>query len=151
MSRTISNEGARYFIEYLHDEVYHMGNLDALAAIYSDPHIFHGSSNQWEDEGKSISQMAQEISLLRAAFPDLKISVEKVIASTEEGTVDICCCSRFEGTHRGWLQGVAPTFRQVSVVSLDIYSLSGGKIVEEWGSFDILGMLRQLGVLPPGY
>jgi predicted ester cyclase len=44
--------------------------------------------------------------------------------------------------------GIPPTGKQVKVSGITIDRLEGGKIVEEWGSFDQLGMLQQIGVIP---
>ncbi len=148
MSGTISDIEARYFIEYVYDEVYHRGNLDALAGIYSDPYIAHGGFLHPDGERRSISQMAEGIALVRVGFPDLRLTVEKVIASGGEGAVEMCCYYRFKGTHRGWFQGLAPTFRRVDVAGMDLSRISGGKIVEGWASLDVLGIMCQLGVLP---
>jgi predicted ester cyclase len=52
------------------------------------------------------------------------------------------------GTHTGEIQGIAPTGKEVTVTGLTISRLEGGKIVEEWTTWDTLGMLVQLGAVP---
>lgn len=148
MSRTIGEPEAREFMERLYDEVFHRGNLDALGVTFSENYVAHGSGCLPGGERKSISQLRETIVRMRAALPDLGITVEKVVASADKGTVEIACCYRIEGTHRGWLQGLAPTFRRVNVSGIDVYRIFGGRIVESWEGFDALGMLGQLGVLP---
>lgn len=44
--------------------------------------------------------------------------------------------------------GIAPTGKRVTVTSI-ITRFAGGKAVEEWEMFDQLGMMQQLGVVPP--
>jgi predicted ester cyclase len=41
-----------------------------------------------------------------------------------------------------------PTRKQVSYTGILIYRMADGKIAEQWTEFDLLGFLRQLGVLP---
>ena len=41
-----------------------------------------------------------------------------------------------------------PSGKKVAVPGLQIDRFSGGKIVEEWTYFDLLGMLQQLGAIP---
>jgi steroid delta-isomerase-like uncharacterized protein len=53
------------------------------------------------------------------------------------------------GTHRGELMGIAPTDRQVSVEAITIHRVAGGKIAEEWTVWDALGLLQQVGAVPP--
>ena len=52
------------------------------------------------------------------------------------------------GTHKGELQGIAPTGNEVTTTIILITRLAGGKFVEDWESRDDLGMLQQLGVTP---
>jgi predicted ester cyclase len=52
------------------------------------------------------------------------------------------------GTHKGGLQGIPPTGKQLTVTGIVIERLSNGKRVEGWSNFDALGMLQQLGVIP---
>ncbi|MGI9149675.1 MAG: ester cyclase [Chloroflexota bacterium] len=55
------------------------------------------------------------------------------------------------GTHQGNFMGVPPTGSPVTISSIDVYRLSGGKIAEEGASADLLGVLQQIGAMPgPG-
>jgi len=57
----------------------------------------------------------------------------------------------YRGTHKSELMGIAPTGKQVTVTGICIDRIVGGKIAEEWGEMDNLGMMQQLGVVPsPG-
>jgi predicted ester cyclase len=40
------------------------------------------------------------------------------------------------GTHMGEFQGLAPTGKRVEVKAIDMFRISGGKIVEHWGHAD---------------
>jgi predicted ester cyclase len=46
-------------------------------------------------------------------------------------------------------QGIPPTGKQVTLTSLEVYRVTGGKLAEEWVELDMLGLLQQLGVIPP--
>jgi predicted ester cyclase len=54
---------------------------------------------------------------------------------------------RFRGTHRGEVQGIAPTGRRVDCTGIVISRMEGGKIAEDWANFDDLGMMQQLGAI----
>jgi predicted ester cyclase len=45
--------------------------------------------------------------------------------------------------------GVAPTGNQVTITGITIEQIAEGKIVEEWNNWDVLGMLQQIGAVPP--
>jgi predicted ester cyclase len=47
--------------------------------------------------------------------------------------------------------GIAPTGKQVTATGILIYRITGGKIVEEWLQYDVMGLMQQLGAVPtPG-
>ena len=81
---------------------------------------------------------------IRSAFPDWRSDVHLLVA---EGDFVV---ERFtaQGTHRGEFMGAAPTGRTLTMPGINIFRLQGGKIVERWGSLDLLGFLTQLGVIP---
>ena len=47
--------------------------------------------------------------------------------------------------------GVVATGRRVEAMGMDIVHVTRGEIAEHWGEFDVMGLLRQIGVVPhPG-
>lgn len=81
---------------------------------------------------------------LRAAFPDLKVSVAHMVADAD----NVAFAYTVTGTHQGAFMGFAPTGKQIRVRGMQISKFADGKMVERWGSSDQLGMLRQLGLAP---
>jgi hypothetical protein len=53
------------------------------------------------------------------------------------------------GTNLGSFLGAPPTGRVVTYTGFDLNRIEGGRIVESWVNYDALGLLRQLGLLPP--
>jgi steroid delta-isomerase-like uncharacterized protein len=82
-------------------------------------------------------------SQMRAAFPDLNVAVDALVADEES----IAFAYTLNGTHNGELMGIAPTGKKVKIRGLQFSKFKDGKMVERWGSSDELGMLRQLGVV----
>jgi len=79
-----------------------------------------------------------------AAFPDICLRVDDMFA--EEDRVVLRWSA--SGTHQGEFFGITPTNRQITANGMAIYRFADGKIVEEWMNTDMLGLLRQLGVVP---
>ncbi len=52
------------------------------------------------------------------------------------------------GTQRGEVMGIPPTGKSVRVDAISVLRVAGGKIAEIWQTWDTLGMLQQLGVIP---
>ncbi len=81
---------------------------------------------------------------LRTAFPDLKLSLEHLVADAD----NIAFAYTVSGTRQGLLMGFAPTGKRMQVRGMQISKFADGKMVERWGSSDQLGMLQQLGLAP---
>ena len=80
----------------------------------------------------------------RAAFPDLQFHVEDLIAAGDRVVVRWLAT----GTQDGDLPGVPATGKRVAAAGIWIHRLAGGKVVEQWGVSDMLGLLQQLGAFP---
>jgi predicted ester cyclase len=80
-----------------------------------------------------------------AAFPDLTQTVVNMVA--EGNQVAFRVVSR--GTHSGDFRGIPPTGERISVVQIGIARLVDGKIAEIWCNPDRMGMMQQLGLIPP--
>ena len=84
--------------------------------------------------------------VIRSAFPDFAPILEDQIAEQDKVVSRLV----FQGTHQGDFQGIPPTGKRVIVTAITIERVVGGKIVEHWIDFDGLGMMQQLGLVPPG-
>lgn len=84
---------------------------------------------------------------LHEGFPDIRIAEADSIREEDKAAFRWL----MSGTHLGEFLGVAPTGKRVEAMGMDIVRLAEGEIVEHWGEFDVMGMLRQLDVIhPPG-
>ncbi len=81
----------------------------------------------------------------RAGFPDLHITIEDIIAEGDK----VATRATARGTHKGEFMNIPPTGKQVTVTSIAIQQIAGGKVVEVWVNIDHLGMMQQLGAVPP--
>lgn len=116
------------------------GNLDALDEVVAPGSVDHDPAPGQGPGPEGYKAMFGE---LRAAFPDLNVEVEHLLASGDE----LAFAYTITGTHLGELLGHPATGRKVSYRGMQISRFdSDGKLVERWGSSDELGMLRQLGL-----
>src|SRR4051794_36327953 len=69
-----------------------------------------------------------------AALPDLHFSFEDLIGEEDKVVVRIT----ISGTQQGELMGMPPSGKSFSVGGIEIYRLSGGKLVEHWLQTDQL-------------
>lgn len=54
-----------------------------------------------------------------------------------------------EGTHLGILLGMPPTGRRVTWSCIDIWRVEDGRLAEHWVEADMLGLMQQIGLVPP--
>jgi predicted ester cyclase len=90
--------------------------------------------------------MLQGASASSAAFSDQHYTVEDQIAEDDKVTTR----TTWQATHSaGDFQGVSPTGKRVAASGISIERIQGGKIVERWLCYDQIGMMQQLGLIPP--
>lgn len=84
---------------------------------------------------------------LHSAFPDLVVTVEDEVAEGDK----VALRWTMRGTHHGEFFGNPPTGKAIAWSGLTIYRLVDGKVAEEIGEEDALGLLQRAGaVLTPG-
>lgn len=81
----------------------------------------------------------------RGGAPDLRFTIEQEVA---EGDAVV---SRWtaKGTNSGPLMGIPPTGKVITMAGINIFRIANGKITEDRTAEDTLGLLQQLGVVPP--
>ena len=72
------------------------------------------------------------------------MTVEELFAEGETVVARWSC----RGTHKGELNGIAPTGKQISITGISIARFAGGKMVEGWVNWDALGLMQQLATVP---
>jgi steroid delta-isomerase-like uncharacterized protein len=125
------------------EEAFGQGQLGLVDEFVAADAVDHDPANPEDVRGPT--GLKEQISMYRAAFPDLQFTIEDTIA--QDDRVVIRWSSR--GTHQGELMGLAPTGKVVTVTGISIDRFAEGKIVESWTNWDVLGLMRQLGAAPP--
>lgn len=127
------------------EEGFSEGNLGVIDELAAENLVNHDPADGGEYSGREAAK--EQIRMYRAAFPDLKLTVDDIFESGDE--VAIRWTAR--GTHRGELMGLAPTGVQTTTTGITIDRYQDGKLVESWTNWDTLGLMRQLGAAPePG-
>jgi steroid delta-isomerase-like uncharacterized protein len=86
--------------------------------------------------------LKKHISACRNAFPDLRFTVDDVIAERDEVVIHWTTT----GTHRAEFLGMAPTNRSATVSGTSIFRIQNGKVTENWSDWNLLTLLQQLGI-----
>ena len=123
------------------DRVWNAGDLAALDEL-TTPSFRYTLGGQ---PSINLEGMAQFLKLVRGGFPDWHV---EIVALLCEGSL---VAARWQGhaTHQGEFRGLAATGRRIAVCGMNFYEIADDKIAAEWEQMDSLGMLQQLGVMPP--
>ena len=116
-------------------------NFSILDELFSDKYVLNFPS---AERPLSLEQTKRLYEALYHAFPDLEHTIEDQIADGDKVVTRWIA----RGTHRGELMGIEPTERAIDFGGINIYRLDGDKLTESHVSWDIHGLLQQLGAVP---
>jgi predicted ester cyclase len=118
------------------------GNMDVIDEYVAPTYIGHDPSEP--DSIRGPRGLQGQIEKYLAAFPDGRITVDEQFAAGDR----VATRWTGRGTHQGELAGIAPTGKEVTIIGLTFSRFEGEKLIEEWTTWDTLGMLVQLGAVP---
>src|SRR5258708_978853 len=85
----------------------------------------------------------QQLNLMFAAFPDLRIEVDQMLASGENVMTRV----RLTGTHKGSFAGIAPTNQTASWGGCNVSEFRNGKVIRSRIYADNASVFQQIGAL----
>lgn len=128
---------ARQFIQ-----VWSAGNLELLDRL-AHPELEVRYSH-FPEPIRGAAAFREVLEQTFAHFPDLETTTETVLADGDRAAVEW----HYEGTHRhGELFGVQPSGRRVRVAGVTLYRIADGRVLQEHGVADVLGLMAQVGAL----
>jgi steroid delta-isomerase-like uncharacterized protein len=136
------SETNKTVVRRLFEEVWNKGNLPVTDELFAPNYVHHDSSTP--EVGRGPESEKKRATLYRTAFPDLRLTIEDIIAEGETVMARWSC----RGTHKGDLSGIAPTGKQFTISGISIARIANGKMAEGWVNWDTLGLMQQLGVVP---
>lgn len=137
----MSVEEHKALIRRFFAEVINAGSAAAIDELLSADCLFRFGGM----EPGNRETFKQVFPMFRTAFPDLHATIEDEIAEGDRVAVRFT----WQGTHRGAFMGVPATGKRATVSAMAWYRVRDGKIVEDIVQEDTLGMLQQLGAIPP--
>jgi steroid delta-isomerase-like uncharacterized protein len=120
------------------------GDIDGFGRQLADDFVEH---EELPGIPPTKAGVVQYFGMMLAAFPDMRMDVEDVIASGDKAVARL----RVTGSNKGGFMGMPATGKSVSVKLIDITRFGDdGLAREHWGVVDQLAMMQQLGVIPAG-
>jgi len=124
------------------EELWNTGNMAIAADIFDDDFVNHSPGNT---EVGNIEILKELVTEIRTGFPDFRVTSDDLIPVEDKVAIRWTA----NATHQGEFMGIPATGKQISWVGIVMAHFADGKIMEMWWSEDHLGMLQQLGVIPP--
>ncbi len=128
---------SRYIVEGVNQ-----GSFAVFAEVF-DPDVVYNVYGLPEPM-RGHAGVEQLVGGFRAAFPDIHVTIEEMIAEGDKVVARVTV----RGTNQGELMSNAPTGKQAAWYPVHIARFANGKIVEDRVTLDQLGFLQQLGLIP---
>jgi steroid delta-isomerase-like uncharacterized protein len=125
-------------VRRLVEEVVNAGDLDRADALIAADCVDHAAPSP---QASGPAGFKQGVAMLRAGFPDLRITIEDLIAEEDR----VAARLTLRGVHQGQFAGYAPTGRPATWSAMAAWRVAGGKIVERWLIPDAPSLTRQIG------
>ena len=138
----MSVEQNKTIVRRFFDEVLNQKNLGVADELCAENYVLNVPPNP---EILGTEGLKQFLNTLFTALPDVHYTVEDMVAEGDKVAFRWTCC----GTHQGEYMKIAPTLKEITVTGINILRIASGKIKKDWANVDFLGMMQQLGVIPP--
>ena len=140
----MSAEENKEKVRRLLEEAYGEGKIEVVDEVLHSDFVCYDPNSE-SGEVRGAEAVKGEIEYFRNA--GLTFTVEDQMAEGDK----VVTRWTATGTHQGEFFGVGPTGKRIEVTGISIERFDeGGKLVEEWPEYNLLGVLRQLGaVLEP--
>jgi steroid delta-isomerase-like uncharacterized protein len=122
------------------EDFWNKQNIAAFEKYYASDFIVH-----FADGDMNVEQYKGLCQAYFAAFPDIHVSTDLLVAEGDKVTK----VWTVHSTNKGDFMGIPATGKPMVVKGIEVFRIADGKIAELWASMDNLGMLQQLGVIPP--
>src|SRR5262249_107746 len=120
------------------------GDIDGFGELIAEDVIEH---EEFPGIPATKEGVLQFFRMYRAAFPDLRMEPEDIIASGDKVVGRV----RVTGTNDGEFMGMPATGRSIDIDLIDIVRFEDdGLGHEHWGVIDSMTMMQQLGLVPAG-
>jgi steroid delta-isomerase-like uncharacterized protein len=118
------------------------GDETLVDECYTPECVWHGPGGQ---EVRGHDGLKQMMVALGSAFPDKRYTVHDLVAEGDK----VVARWTMEATHKGDYMGIPATNKVITLTGVYIIRFEDGKQAEWWLEADSIGLMQQLGVIPP--
>jgi steroid delta-isomerase-like uncharacterized protein len=134
-------------VQKFYDQVFNAHNVDMIDSFVTADFIDHNPDQG--RSGKGIADLKASFKEFFAAFPDVHITTNFMVAEGDKVMAHVTMTGTNSGTNSGPMMGMPATNKQVNVDGIDLIMIKDGKATERWGFFDTMKFMTQMGMMPP--
>ncbi|MDZ4769598.1 MAG: ester cyclase family protein [Chloroflexota bacterium] len=129
-------------VRRLVEEVWNHNAQDRIPEFYGKNYIFFQ-----EGGGAQLGQgsVKEWLDTTHTAFPDIKYRIDAVYMEGEKAAMRY----HVTGTHTGDFRGLPASGKAINLSGHMMFRILDQKIIQAHGYWDMLGLMQQLGILPP--
>jgi len=124
------------------EEVVNQGKYEVVDEIFHPDYVDHVAP---PGTTPGLAGVKEIFTMFRTGFPDVKFTIDEMVG---EGSY-VATLVHGEGTHTGQFVAFPPSGKHAVWRSVGFFRVEDGLIREHWGIPDLLGLLIQIGVIPP--
>ena len=125
-------------------ELINAGNIDGFSEHLAEDFVEHEVTPGLAPTKAGVKDFFR---MQRAAFPDMRMVADDVIASGNKVVARV----RYTGTNQGAFMGMPATGKRVDVQLMDMFLFGDdGRVHEHWGVMDARALMQQIGAVPAG-
>ena len=125
------------------EEMWNRRNLAAMDRAFAPNLVAHHAAVRETIYG--IQAFKALVASIHAGLPDVRVTVEHLAAEGDR----VAARWILHGTHEGTFMGVPATGRPITIPINEILRIGDGQIHELWLEMNFLGVVQQMGLLPP--
>ena len=126
------------------EEVYNRGDLAAADELFA-PDFVAWDPTFPKGELRGPEGVKGNVERGHASFADWRFEIEDLLCDGDKVVARVT----MRGRSKADFLGMPAVGKEVVVSGITINRIANGQIVERWGNWDTVGMLRQFGLLPP--
>ncbi|MFF5702442.1 ester cyclase [Streptomyces sp. NPDC012794] len=132
----------KMLVDRMFDELAVSGDRSMAEEIFASDYVDHDIF-QADPDATGIDGLMADLAMWRSAF-EFTFTKDQQLA---EGDL-VTTLWTWNATHTGDFMGLAPTGKKVSATGQTTFRCKDGMIAEGWWHYDVMGMMRQLGMDP---
>jgi steroid delta-isomerase-like uncharacterized protein len=136
----MSTEDNKALVRRFYEEVWGKGDVAVTREVFASDYLRHDLRPTTALPGpEGQARIAADF---RAAFPDLEIQIDLLMAESDL----VAARWTMQGTHLGSWAGQQPTGKKARFSGVNIFRIAQGRVVEIWNHRDDLGLIQQIGL-----